>query len=325
MRRTRPLLLGALAAVVLVAAACGDDDDAGPADATTTTAPTSATTTSSAAGVIQFKPLEPGPVTFAALDNGDIDVAAVFTTQGIIYAKGYVVLEDDKGLQPVQNLVVVGKQSPEVEATAETLAPAMEALTTEEITKMNAAVDLDKEDPGDVAQAWLEENDLLGKGPAVDGSFTVGSANFSEQEIVAEIVSQVLASNGADVEEKFKLGSREVVAPALEQGQIDLYVEYVGAYLAYLGGTPTGNLESSLADLRAAAEAKGIVVFDPAPAEDKDGLAVTKETASTYGLAKISDLATVTDTLVLGAPPECPERPFCIQGYQQTYGLQFDV
>jgi osmoprotectant transport system substrate-binding protein len=328
MRRSTRTLAVMLAATALVAAACGDDDG-GAAD-TTAAATTAAATTAgggapSAAGVIKFVPLEPGPVTFAALDKGDIQIAAVFTTQGAIAENDLVVLEDDKGLQPVQNMVVVGREDALTDPMAEALAPVMEALTTAEITELNRLVDSEKQDPADVAKDWLEGKDLLGKGPAVTGSVTVGSANFSEQEIVASMVSQVLESNGADVSEKFGIGSREVVAPALEGGDIDLYVEYVGAYLNYLGGTPSGDLDAALADLRERAGAKGIRVLDPAPADDKDGLAVTRDTATKYKLAKISDLATVTDTLTFGGPPECPERDFCILGYEKVYGLNFEV
>jgi osmoprotectant transport system substrate-binding protein len=328
-RTTTRTLAALLAATALVAAACGDDDS-GSADTTVAAAETTAatggdTSAAAAAGVIEFIPLEPGPVTFAALDKGDIDIAAVFTTQGIIAERDLVVLEDDLGLQPVQNMVVVGREEALTDAMAEALAPVMEALTTAEITELNRQVDSEKQDPADVATAWLEANDLLGKGPAVEGSVTVGSANFSEQEIVASMVSQVLASNGADVSESFGIGSREVVAPALEAGEIDVYVEYVGAFLNYLGGTPSGDLDESLAALREAAGAKGIRVLDPAPADDKDGLAVTRETADRLGLVTISDLAAVTETLRFGGPPECPERDFCILGYERVYGLSFQV
>jgi osmoprotectant transport system substrate-binding protein len=155
----------------------------------------------------------------------------------------------------------------------------------------------------------------------LSGSITIGSANFNEQELVAEMVAQLLESRGMDVTRRFKLGAREVVAPALEKGDIDAYVEYVGSYLTFLQGTPTGDLESSLADLRAKLEPKGLVALQPAPAEDKNAFVVTKETADELKLAKISDLANVPDKVTFGGPPECPERPLCLVGLQETYGL----
>ena len=56
-----------------------------------------------------------------------------------------------------------------------------------------------------------------------------------------------------------------------------------------------------------------------------NALVVTQETADKFGLTTISDLATVTEQLTLGGPPECPERPFCILGFEEVYGLTFEV
>ena len=153
------------------------------------------------------------------------------------------------------------------------------------------------------------------------GAITIGSANFNEQELVAEMVSQVLESKGVDVTRKFKLGAREVVAPALEKGDINAYVEYVGSYLTFLGGTPTSDLQATVADLRKTLDPKGLTALEPSPADDKNAFVVTKATADKYGLTKISDLANVKDKLTLGGPPECPSRPFCLKGLQDTYGL----
>ena len=155
----------------------------------------------------------------------------------------------------------------------------------------------------------------------LSGSITIGSANFNEQELVAEMVSQVLASKGVDVTRKFKLGAREVVAPALEKGDIDAYVEYVGSYLTFLGGTPTSDLQATVTDLRSKLQPKNLTALEPSPADDKNAFVVTKATADKYNLTKISDLANVTDKLTLGGPPECPSRPFCLKGLQDTYGL----
>ena len=135
------------------------------------------------------------------------------------------------------------------------------------------------------------------------------------------MVSQVLASKGVDVTRKFKLGAREVVAPALEKGDIDAYVEYVGSYLTFLGGTPTSDLQATVTDLRSKLQPKNLTALEPSPADDKNAFVVTKATADKYNLTKISDLANVTDKLTLGGPPECPSRPFCLKGLQDTYGL----
>ena len=65
-------------------------------------------------------------------------------------------------------------------------------------------------------------------------------------------------------------------------------------------------------------------MLEPAPADSVNTFVVTQETADEYGLATVSDLAGVTEPLTLGGPPECPERPLCLQGLIGTYGLKFD-
>src|SRR5688572_16115367 len=122
------------------------------------------------------------------------------------------------------------------------------------------------------------------------GELTVGGTNFSEQEIVAEIYAQCLEAAGYDVDTKLKIGSREIVLPALEKGDIDLYPEYVGTLLTFLKGTPTSDVDKTVSDLQAALKAKGLQVLEPAEAEDKNGFAVTKATADRLKITSLSDL-----------------------------------
>ncbi|MCB1246098.1 MAG: ABC transporter substrate-binding protein, partial [Acidimicrobiia bacterium] len=91
----------------------------------------------------------------------------------------------------------------------------------------------------------------------------------------------------------------------------------------YLGGTPTSDTDQTTADLRSAWEENGVTVLDPAPAQDKNGFVVTADTAAEYGLSTVSDLAKADGALVLGGPPECPEREFCLMGLESVYGLTF--
>jgi len=342
-KSARWLLAAVTLTFCLVAAACGDDSGSSTATtgaaattgvAAATTAAGGAATTGaagSAAPAIVFKALDAGgPLTTGALDNGDIDIALLFSSQGIITQKGWVILVDDKKLQPVDNLVpVIRTDIAKTPGVSEALNKVSAALTTDELSKLNLEVDADKRDPADVAKEFLTEKNIIGEANGSDGlqgvSITVGSANFSEQEIVANMYALILQNNSAKVTTKFKLGSREVVAPALENGDIDVYPEYVGSYLTFLGGTPSSDLDKTVADLRAAAEPKGITVLDPSPAEDINALVVTKATADKYHLVNISDLASVPDQLTMGGPPECPQRPYCILGFEQTYGLKFQT
>lgn len=154
-------------------------------------------------------------------------------------------------------------------------------------------------------------------------ALTVGGTNFSEQEIVAEIYAQCLEAAGFDVDTKLKIGARDIVLPALEKGDIDLYPEYVGTLLTHLEGTPTSDVDKTVSDLQAALKPKGIQALEPAEAEDKNGFAVTKATADKLDVTSLSDLKDKSKDLVFGAGPECPERPYCLIGLKETYGLEF--
>ena len=161
-------------------------------------------------------------------------------------------------------------------------------------------------------------------GGTIEGpTITIGSANFSENALVAEIYAQALESEGYQVERKLNIGSREIYAPALESGELDLIPEYIGTMLTYLGGTASSDSDETYAALQVAWEPAGIEVLDYAPAQDKNGFVVTQATATELGLTKVSDLAAHNGTLILGGPPECPEREFCLKGLEDVYGLSF--
>jgi osmoprotectant transport system substrate-binding protein len=154
----------------------------------------------------------------------------------------------------------------------------------------------------------------------------VGSTNFPEQLVLAEAYAQALEANGYPVERRLNLGNRDIVAPALESGQIDIYPEYLATYLTFVSKDPSKastDVQASYRSLQDVLKSKNLTALDPAQAIDANGFAVTKETAQKYNLAKLSDLARVGDQLVLGGPPECPSRPFCLQGLTEKYGVRF--
>lgn len=158
------------------------------------------------------------------------------------------------------------------------------------------------------------------------GSVTIGGFNFSESAILAGIYEGALKNAGFEVAVRPNLGSREVVAPALERGEIDLYPGYAATDLEFFNnaaGQATPDPQATTEKLRAALEAKGITALDPSPAANGNAFAVTKATADKYNLKKLSDLAPIGGELILGGPPECPTRPFCQQGLVNTYGITF--
>ncbi len=160
------------------------------------------------------------------------------------------------------------------------------------------------------------------------GEVVVGSTNFAEQELVASMYSQVLADAGYDVTERFQLGSREVVFPALQGGELDVTPEYIGTLLEFLtggSGEATSDVQETLTTLEETLDqqAPEVTMLEPSAAQDANALAVTQETAEEYDLETVSDLQGVAGELVLGGPPECPQRPLCLPGYEETYDLQF--
>jgi osmoprotectant transport system substrate-binding protein len=165
-----------------------------------------------------------------------------------------------------------------------------------------------------------------GSGSGGKPTVRIGSTNFTEQLIVAELYGQVLEANGYTVERRLNLGNREIVAPALESGQIDMVPEYLATYLTYVTKDKSKASTDPVATRRNLQEAlapRHLTVLDHAPAVDTNGFVVTKETAGKYKAARLSDLTAVAGQLVLGAPPECPDRPFCIPGLRQVYGITF--
>lgn len=154
----------------------------------------------------------------------------------------------------------------------------------------------------------------------------MASFNFPESVLLAEVYFRALEGAGIPVARQHQVGPREIMEPALEQGLVDVVPEYLGSALAYLDpGSSVANLEAGAAQLRLSEllASRGLVALTPAPAESQNGFAVTPATAARYGLSSVSDLQPVAGELVLGGPPECPQRPFCLVGLQETYGLSF--
>ena len=155
-------------------------------------------------------------------------------------------------------------------------------------------------------------------------TITIGSQQFWESTVVAEIYAQALEDAGFTVERDFELGARDVTQPALVDGQLDLMPEYIGGLLAVsYGGEPTPDVEESLTALREELEADGLVALEPTPGTDADGFAVRQETADELGLETMSDLAEVADQLTWGVAQECAENPNCGPGLERVYGIDF--
>jgi osmoprotectant transport system substrate-binding protein len=244
----------------------------------------------------EFKPLDVGgPITVTAVESSQVDVGLLFTSDPSIAAKGFILLDDDKHLQPSDNVAPVVRQAvvdahPEVKTILEGISA---KLTQAELIGINQAVAVDKKDPADAAKEWLTTNGFLpGPGGSGKGKVVVASFNFSESTTLAELYAQALAANGFEPEKKLNLGNREVVFPALKAGQIDVVPEYLATALSVdYKGTPSTDPGETTTAFNTAAKADGLVALAFAAATDQNGFVVTKATADKFGLKALSDLA----------------------------------
>jgi osmoprotectant transport system substrate-binding protein len=155
---------------------------------------------------------------------------------------------------------------------------------------------------------------------------TVGSFDFPESVLLAEIYGQALAEDNFPVRILPDLGSRELVDSALMSGLVQLVPEYAGSALEFfsLGRlSATSDAEAASRALTGSVAGRGLVPASPAPAQDANAIVVTAATAARYGLRSIADLARLAPGLMFGGPPECPGRAYCLPGLKRVYGLRF--
>lgn len=174
-------------------------------------------------------------------------------------------------------------------------------------------------------------SDASSAAPTASGPIVVGAFNFGESKILANMYAAALDAAGYDASVK-ELTNREVVQPALEKNEIQAVPEYLGTLTEFLNlkvngpdATPlaSGDVDATFAELQKLAEGVGITVLTPSPAADQNAFAVTREFSEANGITTISELAeySAANDVVLGGPPECPDRPFCQPGLEDTYGM----
>jgi osmoprotectant transport system substrate-binding protein len=244
-----------------------------------------------------------------------------------------VVLEDDKKLQTVDNIVPVvnaSKASPELIAALDTVST---ALTTGKLIGLNKAVDQERKTPDTAAEAFAKAEGLgtdLSKG---SGAVTIGSADFSESKTLGALYAYVLNAAGFDAKVR-TIGNRELYEPALEKGEIHVVPEYAGTLTEFLNqkqngkGAPpvaSSDLDATMKRLTVLGENAGLRFGKPSPAADQNAFAITKALADQHGFKTLSDFAAhcAGKATLLGGPPECPKRPFCQPGLEERYGLSF--
>ncbi|MEZ5185122.1 MAG: ABC transporter substrate-binding protein [Candidatus Nanopelagicales bacterium] len=163
------------------------------------------------------------------------------------------------------------------------------------------------------------------------GPITIATTNFSETKILASMYQQVLQANGVDASIK-ELTTREVIIPALEKGDIQLTPEYLGSLTEFLNKdangadapqVASGDEQATYAEAQKLADPKGLTLLEPSAAQDQNAFAVTQDFADQNNLTTLSELGTYSQQspITLGGPPECPKRPFCEPGLEDTYGV----
>lgn len=157
-----------------------------------------------------------------------------------------------------------------------------------------------------------------------DDGVRVGSFDFGESIVLAELYAQALEAGGIPVVRLGAVGPREITFPALELDLIDVVPEYLGTARQRVGApTPDADTDEALTDLEARLAPRGLTVLDAAPAEDKNVIVMLSTTADQLGVTSISELEPFAGERTFGGPPECPDRPLCLVGLRETYGLEF--
>ncbi len=163
------------------------------------------------------------------------------------------------------------------------------------------------------------------------GKVTIASANFPENQILAEIYRQALEKAGYDASVTPR-DTRPNILKALESDDIQVEPDYIGSFTEFYNKekngpdakpVASGDLDATLVEAKKFAEAKGIKVLEPSPAQDQNAFVVTKEFSEKNNVTKLSDLADYKGPLVLGGTPECKTYSLCQPGLESTYGITF--
>ena len=155
-------------------------------------------------------------------------------------------------------------------------------------------------------------------------SVVVGSADFPESKIVAEIYAQALEANGFSVGRQFGIGSRETYIPAIRDHSIDLIPEYTGNLLQYFNPKSTASAPGDVELALYRSLPGDLAILNPAPANDSDTVTVTQATAQRWNLKSIADLVPHAAEVKFGAPSEFLNREQGLPGLKAKYGLDIE-
>lgn len=149
---------------------------------------------------------------------------------------------------------------------------------------------------------------------------TVGSKNFTESVVLAEIYAQALEQAGFHVNRKLNLGGTLIAHEALKRGEIDFYPEYTGTGLIDILKQPPQQTHLHEVLDREYQQRWHLRWLESSSANDGQGLVVTKTTADRYGVYTLSKLSQLAPQLTMAGVPEFEERADALPGLQKAYG-----
>ncbi|MEU0914381.1 ABC transporter substrate-binding protein [Streptomyces althioticus] len=158
------------------------------------------------------------------------------------------------------------------------------------------------------------------------GTVVVGSNNFAESTLLADIYGEALRAKGLKVSYKHNIGSRETTYGLMKNGSVTVLPEYNGSLLAYLDDKAEQTSADAVNEAVKAKLDKQLTVLESSPAEDKDSVALNAATAKKYGLtaeSTLADLKEAAPELVIGGSPEFQTRQQGLKGLEAVYGLKF--
>ena len=155
------------------------------------------------------------------------------------------------------------------------------------------------------------------------GSVIVGSANFTENQILAELYAQAMKAKGVEASTKLNIGSREVYIKALQDESINVIPEYTGNLLTYFDKASTATTAEEIEAALPKAIGADLKILTISEAADQDVYVVTKQFSEQNQLTSLADLKKVSATSILGGPSELETRPYGVPGLEKIYGAKF--
>lgn len=155
-------------------------------------------------------------------------------------------------------------------------------------------------------------------------TITIGSKPITESYIMGEMAALLLEDAGYEVEREFGLGSSSLAHEALQNHDIDLYLEYNGtALVAFFGKDAITDSDECNKVVKEEYDKIGITPLEPLGFNNTYCITVTSDFAEENNLVTISDIAKIADGLTIGSAQEFIPREDGLLGLEETYGFEF--